>query len=114
MKTTNVIGLFVNSQKADKISNSLQIAGISPQSISKHDINDNVFAISVLIKDHFENQMVRNIFDFYNPAKIVDAENMGDTDIRTYILAHSKAEIQESPIIRHRVPHEGINSEVNF
>jgi len=114
MKTTRVIGLFVNSQKADKISNSLKIAGFSPQSFSMHNISENVFAMNVFVKDHFEVQMARNILDFYRPEKMYDVENLGDSDVRSYIMAHSKAEIFESPVIRKRVPHEGINSEVHF
>jgi len=114
MKTTRVIGLFVNAQKADKISNSLEIAGFSPQLFSMHDISENVFAINVFVKDLFEVQMVHNILDFYRPEKIYDVENIGDSDVRSYIRAHSKAEIFESPLIRKRVPHEGINSEVHF
>lgn len=114
MSTTNVIGLFTNKNKADKISNSLQIAGLAPQSFSAHDVHGENLAMNVLVKDKYERQMVHNIFDFYNSSKVLEAEDLDTSDISNFILAHSKAEIYETPQIRHRKPHEGINSEVHF
>ncbi len=114
MSTTNVIGLFVNKNMIDKISNSLELAGLAPQSFSAHDINEENLAMNVIVKDEYEHQMVHNIFDFYHSLKVFETENLDSSDIANYILAHSRAEIYETPPIRLRKPHEGINSEVHF
>ena len=114
MKTTHVIGLFVNSQKADKISNSLNIAGFSPESYSQHPIEENVMAINISVKDDFELQMAQNILDFYKPSKIYETDHLIVSDLKNFIHSHSKAEIYETPKIRLRASHNGINSEVHF
>ncbi len=114
MKTTHVIGLFTNGHKSDKISNSLMIAGIPQQSFSSQIIDGNVLAVNVSVKDHYESKMVHNIFDFYRVSKIYETDSMNTSDIKSFIAAHSKAEIHESQKIRLRKPHDGINSEVHF
>lgn len=115
MKTTQVIGLFVGSQKTNKILHSLTIAGIHPESVVSQDIDVNVFATNVSVKDEFENQMVRNILEFYNPSKLYDVNHpVLSSELKTYIEARSKAEIYESPEIRKRPFNPGINSEVHF
>ena len=114
MKTTHVIGLFVNQQKADKIFNSLSIAKFSPESYSLHQIEENVIAINISVKDDFELQMAQNILDFYKPSKIYETDHLIVSDLKNFIHSHSKAEIYETPKIRLRTPHSGMNSEVNF
>ena len=114
MKPIYVVGLFANSQNAEKILNSLQIAGLDREKSSKQVLNDNCFVLCIPTKDKFEEEIGKNIFDFYKVSKTFTVEDINLNNIGELIVAHSKAEIYEAPKIRRRTPHAGISSEVTI
>lgn len=114
MKTTHVLALYSNSGKREKISNSLQIAGFSADSVDCKIIDQSILAIDVTIHDEYDQQMAHNILDFYLPFKTIEIDNLAKSDIETTVHSLAKAEIVQAPVIRHRKPHYGITSEVNF
>lgn len=114
MKTTHVLALFSNSGKRDKISNSLQIAGFKTDSVDSKIIDQSILAIDVAVKDEFDYQMAYNILEFYLPFKTFEIDNLNRNEIEHTVHSLAKAEIVQAPLIRHRKPHYGITSEVNF
>ena len=115
MNSIQIIGLFEGTDKFSKIKNSIELAKLDSHTLVSQDINQNMHAVSILVKDSFEVDMVRNIFEFYGTIKLMMFENPIDmATIRPYLSARSRAEIVESPAIRKRVPHDGISSELNF
>lgn len=114
MKTTQVIGLFVNSDRTDKVLNSLVIAGINSESLFSSAIGENVYAVSVFVKDPYEYKMVKNIFSFYKVIKYFVTDYVEAKNIKDFIVSRSRAEIYTSPEIRKRTSGKGISSEVQF
>lgn len=109
MKTTHVIGLFVNLHKSGRISESLAAAGFIPQAVTVGTVDENVFAVNVSVRDQYELDMVLNIFMFYNAKKIHQADH-APASLRNYIRAHSRSQISESMPIRYRAQHHGMDS----
>lgn len=109
MKTTHVIGLFVDHHKSGKISESLAVAGFSPQAITVGTVDENVFAVNVSVRDQYDLDMVLNIYRFYNVKKIQHAD-YAPANLKNYIRAHSRSQISESKPIRYRAQHHGMDS----
>ena len=115
MQSIQIIGLFVGADKSSKIKTSIDLAKLNSDTLVSQEINENMRAVAVLVKDSFEGEIVQNIFNFYRPIKIMTLENPIDiANVRQYIAAKSKTEIMESPVIRKRQPHKGISSELTF
>lgn len=114
MKTTHLIGLFSTPIKTGKIIQSFEVAKFSSDAISLHEIDKNVFAVSVFVNDQYDYRTVVNIFNFYSAAKVYETEHLMNTnDLKNLIHARSKAEIYSSPTIKKRTYlHEGMTSEV--
>ncbi len=114
MKTTQVIGLFVNADRTGKVLNSLVIAGFDPQSLFSHVIDENVYAVSAFVKDPYDYKMVKNIFSFYKVTKYFVTDYVEPKHLKNFITSRSRIEIHSPLEIRKRNSNKGINSEVQF
>lgn len=117
MKTTNVVGLFHGKAKSQKIPNSLVIAGFDADDIIIEENNNDVFLLSVSVRDKSEDQMVHNIFSFYRPYHVYkfNFEISNGEELRRLVEVSAKMEVYQTPEIRHHNHyHEGMNSEVAF
>lgn len=107
-------GLILNSEKTAKITNSLLLAGIKSDHLKVQEIEQHVYAVSILITDHYDERIARNILDFYKCKKVFQTHSNEKSELRNHLSSHSKSEIFKSPEIRYHHHHEGMNSEVQF
>lgn len=120
MSFTIYAGLFHGEERAKKIVQSLEISGIKPQQITKHDVsheeNPNAFLVSVNANDKYDRQKTVNIFEFYKVRRIYELDKiLQDEELKKLISAHANRHVLTNFDLKHRSSHhEGITSEVKF
>lgn len=115
-------GLFENKSDYKKLESDLENAGFTDAQYIVYlteNHTDAQYMASVEIADIEKEDMVKNIFANNFGVKTYFFNNMGIDQasylqIKKLIEARSKVEIHNSPEIKHKIPHEGIDSELKY
>lgn len=115
-----VVGVFNHQNNYKTLEQELENSGVDNHEYIVYlneEHHNSPYLVSVEIKNEIRYESVKQIFDQNQVLKIYIFENMSISqasysDIKKLIDARSKAEIHNSPDVRIKVQHDGINSEV--
>ncbi|MCU7616155.1 hypothetical protein NZ698_02995 [Chryseobacterium sp. PBS4-4] len=115
-------GLFDRNGDYKRLENELENSGFENSDYIVYlteDHHHSQFMASVQIKDNDQSQKARDIFYQNSVLKTYLFENMSITEasysnVKKYIDARSKAEIHNSPDVKKKSQHTGMDSEVKF
>ena len=115
-------GLFERSGDYKRLENELENSGFENSDYIVYlteDHHHSQFMASVEIKDIEQSQKARDIFHQNSVLKTYLFENMSISqasysNVKKYIDVRSKAEIHNSPDVKKKAQHTGMDSEVKF
>jgi hypothetical protein len=115
-------GLFERSGDYKRLEYELENSGFDNSDYIVYiteDHHHSQFMASVEIKDHEQSQKAHDIFRQNAVLKTYSFENMeigqaSYSNLKKYIDARSKAEIHNSPDVKKKSQHTGMDSEVKF
>lgn len=120
---TNILaGLFEHHSDYKRLENDLETSGFENSDYIVYLMeghNHSQYMASVEIKDNDQAETAKNIFNQNSVAKTYLFENMtisqaSYANVKKYIDARSKAEIHNSPDVKKKTQHSGMDSEVKF
>ena len=115
-------GLFERNGDYKRLEDELENSGFANSDYIvylKEDHQHSQFMVSVEIKDAEQSQKAHDIFHQNSVLKTYLFENMNIdqasySNVKKYIDARSKAEIHNSPDVKKKPQHTGMDSEVKF
>ena len=114
METKSIVGQFKKENNYLQLARELSAVGFVRDDVLVEEDTDDVFLISVSLKDHEKLHAAREIFKQFNPYRVFEfsfvAENKNR--MRDYVQAAAKSQIFSLPNVKNRGNTEGMNSEV--
>lgn len=120
--TKILTGVFERHSDYKRLENELETSGFENSDYIVYlteERNNSQYMASVEIKDNEQAETAKNIFGQNSVLKTYLFENMSIdqasySNLKKYIDVRSKAEIHNSPDVRKKAQHNGIDSEVKF